>query len=350
MTNAVKAGELWIGGGHRVSVQSMTNTNTADAEATLAQIDRLVAAGCELVRVAVPDAAAAEALHAIVPRVKVPLCADIHFDHRLAIRAVENGVKKLRINPGNIGSAERIQAVADCAKMHHVPIRIGVNLGSLDKEYRGMARNDPARAMVESALTHCRLFEQAGMTDLVVSMKASNVKATVDAYRRIAKETSYPLHVGVTETGIPELGIIKSAAGIGALLLDGIGDTIRVSLTGDPVREVEAGKAILAATGVRKDDIEIISCPTCGRTRVDVEAYMRMVDAGVRHGAGYLKIAVMGCAVNGIGEAGDADVGVAFGNGNGVLFEHGKQVASGDAEAMVRLLIERANGLLEHEA
>ncbi len=349
MTNGVKAGELWIGGGHRVSVQSMTNTNTADAEATLLQIARLEHAGCELVRLAVPDRAAADALHAIVSGANVPLCADIHFDYRLAIMAIENGVKKLRLNPGNIGSAARVRMLADCAKAHAVPIRVGVNLGSLEKQYQQQAKTDPAGAMVSSALGHCRLLEDAGMTDIVVSLKASNVKTTVAAYRLMAQKAAYPLHIGVTETGKPEMGVIKSAAGIGALLLDGIGDTVRVSLTGDPVREVETALGILAAVGLRRDDVDIISCPTCGRTKVDVERYVREVDAGVKHHAGYLKIAVMGCAVNGIGEAGDADVGVAFGNGNGVLFEHGEQVLHGDADQMVRQLIQRANGMLTHE-
>ena len=346
MSKEVFAGALAIGGGHRVSVQSMTNTPTADAEATLAQIRRLTDAGCELVRVAVPDAAAAEALRRIVPASSVPIAADIHFDWRLAIAAMENGVQKLRINPGNIGGAARVQCVADCARAHHVPIRIGVNLGSLEKEYRTLAVADPAEAMVQSALSHVRLLEKAGMTDIVISLKAHDVPVTVRAYRRIAGLVDYPLHVGITETGTPEMGVIKSAAGIGALLLDGIGDTVRVSLTGDPVREVQTGLCILRAVGLRRDDVELVSCPTCGRTRVDVEAYMRRVDREVRHNAGYLKLAVMGCAVNGVGEAGDADIGVAFGNGNGVLFERGRQVLSGAADDMVDELIKRANAVL----
>ncbi len=346
MTRSVQVGKLTIGGGAPVSVQSMCNTDTRDVEATVGQIHQLEAAGCDIIRVAVFDQTAAEAVKAIKERIHIPLVADVHFDYRLAIRAVENGVDKLRINPGNIGSEERVRMVADCCKAHGVPIRIGVNGGSLEKDLLPLYAVDPAEAMLKSALGHAEILERCGFSDIVLSLKCTTVAATVAAYRLARARTDYPLHVGITETGPIETGIIKSAAGIGSLLMDSIGDTIRVSLTGDPVREVEVGKAILRATGRLRDDVEIVSCPTCGRTRCNVEEAVAYVDRHVKHNAGYLKIAVMGCAVNGPGEARAADLGVAFGDGKGVLFRKGEIVESGSYETMLRRVVETANELL----
>ncbi len=346
LTRQVLVGGVPVGGGAPISVQSMTNTDTRDVEATVAQIERLTEAGCNIVRSSVYDLACAVALKRIKSRIRIPIVADIHFDYRLAIAAMENGADKLRFNPGNIGDESRVRAVVDCAKMHHVPIRIGVNAGSIEPALRQKYGGATTEAMIESALKHVTILEREGFTDIVLSLKASNVRDTVDAYRAVASRVNYPLHVGITETGDVANGIIKSAAGIGALLLDGIGDTIRVSLTDDPVREVETGLKILRAVGLLKDDIEIVSCPTCGRTRVDVMKMVELVNTRLPHKQGYLKIAVMGCAVNGPGEARDADIGVAFGDGNGILFEKGEQVYHGAAEEVVERLIARANEML----
>ncbi len=324
----------------------MTNTDTRDAEATAAQIERLAEAGCDIVRVSVYDKACADAIRKIRDNIHIPLVADVHFDYRLAISAIENGADKLRFNPGNIGDESRVRALVSCAKSHTTPIRIGVNAGSIEPALRQKYGGASVDAMIESALKHVAILEREGFYDIVLSLKASNVRDTVDAYRAVSARVDYPLHIGVTETGDVANGIIKSAAGIGALLLDGIGDTIRVSLTDDPVREVETGLRILRAVGLRKDDVEIVSCPTCGRTRVDVKKMVELVNGRLPHKWGYLKVAVMGCAVNGPGEARDADIGVAFGDGNGVLFEKGAQVCHGDAEDMIERLIVRATELL----
>ena len=346
MTKQVTVGARLIGGGAPVSVQSMCNTDTRDVAATVEQIHRLEAAGCEIIRIAVFDQKAATAVKAIREQIHIPLVADVHFDYRLAIQAVENGVDKLRINPGNIGSVDRVRMVADCCKAHQVPIRIGVNGGSLEKDLLALYQTDPAEAMLKSALSHAKILENCGFDDIVLSLKCTTVSATVAAYRLAHQKTDYPLHVGITETGPIETGVIKSAAGIGSLLMDGIGDTIRVSLTGDPVREVETGLAILRAVGVRKDDVEIVSCPTCGRTRCNVEEAVAYVNAHVKHNAGYLKIAVMGCAVNGPGEARAADLGVAFGDGKGVLFRKGEIIENGSYETMLHRVVDVANELL----
>jgi len=346
MTRQVFIDTVPIGGGAPISIQSMTNTDTRDAPATVEQIHRLEAAGCEIVRSAVFDMNAARAVRDIVDKISIPLVADVHFDYRLAIAAVENGCRKLRINPGNIGSTDRVKAVVDCCKAHHIPIRIGVNGGSLNRDSRANHPDDPVAAMVESALEHVKLLEKEGFGDTVISVKHSNVRYTVQAMRRLHELVDYPLHVGVTETGSGEAGLIKSAAGIGSLLMDGIGDTVRVSLTGDPVQEVLAAKRILAAIGVRKNDVEIISCPTCGRTRVDLLSIAAYVNEHVRHDAGYLKIAVMGCAVNGPGEAADADIGIAFGQGNGVLFRRGQKEAAGPVNDILERLVAEANQML----
>ena len=346
LTKKILVGGVPVGGGAPVSVQSMTNTDTRDVEATVAQIERLTEAGCNIVRSSVYDPACAKALRQIKDRVRIPIVADIHFDYRLAIAAIENGADKLRFNPGNIGDESRVRAVVDCAKTHHTPIRIGVNAGSIEPVLRQKYGGPTTEAMVESALKHVALLEREGFTDIVLSLKASNVRDTVDAYRAISRRVDYPLHVGVTETGDVASGIVKSAAGIGSLLLDGIGDTIRVSLTDDPVREVDTGLKILRAVGLLRDDIELVSCPTCGRTRVDVMKMVEAVNTRLPHKKGYLKIAVMGCAVNGPGEARDADIGVAFGDGNGILFEKGEQVYHGAAEDVIERLIARAGEML----
>ena len=345
-TKQILVGGVPVGGGAPVSVQSMTNTDTRNVEATVAQIQALTEAGCEIVRSSVYDLACAKALAKIKSRIHIPIVADIHFDYRLAIAAMENGADKLRFNPGNIGDESRVRAVVDCAKAHHTPIRIGVNAGSIEPALRQKYGGPTTEAMMESALKHVALLEREGFTDIVLSLKASNVRDTVDAYRAISKRVDYPLHVGVTETGDVASGIIKSAAGIGSLLLDGIGDTIRVSLTDDPVKEVEVGLKILRAVGHRRDDIEIVSCPTCGRTRVDVMRMVELVNSRLPHKKGYLKVAVMGCAVNGPGEARDADIGIAFGDGNGILFEKGEKVYHGDADDVVERLIARASEML----
>jgi (E)-4-hydroxy-3-methylbut-2-enyl-diphosphate synthase len=349
LTRQIFVGGVPVGGDAPVTVQSMTNTDTANAESTAAQINALAAAGCEIVRSSVYNMACAKALREIKSKISIPLVADIHFDYRLAIAAIENGADKLRFNPGNIGGEDRVRSLVACAKDHRVPIRIGVNAGSLEAELKQKHAGNTVAAMVESALRHVRILERESFEEIVLSLKASDVRTTVEAYREISRIVDYPLHVGVTETGDVQSGIIKSATGIGALLLEGIGDTIRVSLTDDPIREVEVGLKILRAVGLRKDDIELVSCPTCGRTRVDVMKMVELVNSRLPHHQGYLKVAVMGCAVNGPGEASDADIGVAFGNGNGVLFVRGEQVFHGSAEQVVESLIERAAAMLEEQ-
>ncbi|MDL2318286.1 flavodoxin-dependent (E)-4-hydroxy-3-methylbut-2-enyl-diphosphate synthase [Eubacteriales bacterium OttesenSCG-928-A19] len=324
MTRQVSCGGVPIGGGATVSVQSMTNTDTRDVEATLAQIRALAAAGCDIVRVAVHDARCAEAVRPLVDASPVPLVADIHFDYRLAIEAMEGGIQKLRINPGNIGGRANVQAVADCAKVHGVPIRIGVNSGSVERSLLEKHGGPTPQAMVESALGHARLLEAEGFEDIVISAKASGVRETVAAYRALSDACDYPLHLGVTEAGLPGQGTVKSAIGIGALLLDGIGDTIRVSLSGDPLAEPAAALDILRALGLR-DGVDVISCPTCGRTEgLDVAAIARRVAEETRGWDDNIRVAVMGCVVNGPGEAREADLGIAGGRSGCVLFRQGE--------------------------
>ena len=322
----VRIGALPLGGTNPVLVQSMTNTDTRDVDATSAQIAALAAAGCDLVRVSVYDEACAKAVRALVDRSPVPLVADIHFDHRLAIAAAENGIAKLRINPGNIGGEAHVRELADCAKAHHIPIRIGVNSGSIEPEILRKYGGRTAEGMVESALNHARMLEKAGFDDIVLSMKASDVALTVETYRLAARRCDYPLHVGVTEAGLPGQGTIKSAIGIGALLLDGIGDTIRVSLTGDPVPEAKAAWDILRALNLPGSGIQFVSCPTCGRTRIDLPAIAARVEEALKDIDVPLTVAVMGCVVNGPGEAREADVGIAGGGDDGVgaLFVKGQ--------------------------
>ena len=320
-THRVYVGGIPIGGGAPVTVQTMTNTDTRDVAATLAQIRAMAAAGADIVRVSVYDDACADAVRALVDGSPVPLVADIHFDHRLAIASVENGIAKVRINPGNIGGEAHVRELADCLKAHRVPVRIGVNSGSIEKDILERHGGVTPEGMVESGLNHARMLEKAGYDDIVMSFKATDVQKMVAACRLAAKACDYPQHIGVTESGTADVGIVKSAVGIGALLLEGIGDTIRVSLSGDPVQEVPAGLAILRACGLRRDGIEIISCPTCGRTGIDVEGIARRVRAETADIRVPLKVAVMGCVVNGPGEAREADLGVAGGkDGAGILF------------------------------
>ncbi len=321
----VKAGSLRIGGGAPVSVQSMTNTDSRDAEATLGQIRDLAECGCELVRVSVFDEKCADNVRYWVDRSPVPLSADIHFDWRLAVKSVENGIHSLRINPGNIGSAEKVRYVADCVKRHHVPVRIGVNSGSLEKEILEKTGRVTAEGLVESALRHAALLEREGFRDIVLSMKSSSVPMTVAAYRLAAEKCDYPLHVGVTEAGLPGTGTLKSAIGIGALLLDGIGDTIRVSLTGDPREEPKAALEILRALEIRRG-FRLVACPTCGRTRLDTVSIAKRVEEAFKNETKDVTVAVMGCVVNGPGEAGEAQVALCGGDGCGALYIGGRFV------------------------
>jgi (E)-4-hydroxy-3-methylbut-2-enyl-diphosphate synthase len=340
-TKSIRVGNVLIGGGAPVSVQSMTNTDTRDIEATTAQIRALVAAGCRIVRLGVLDAQAAAAIPRIKQLVDVPLVADIHFDYRLALACVEGGVDKLRINPGNIGSLPRAREVARAAKDRGVPIRIGVNGGSLEKEILCAHGGATAQAMVESALGHVGILEACGFEDIAISVKHSMVTRTVEAYRLLSARVDYPLHIGVTETGTARLGVVKSAVGIGALLLDGIGDTLRVSLAGDPVREVVAGYDILRACGLFDKGVEIIACPTCARCGTDVEGIALALEARVSHIKTPLRAAVMGCVVNGPGEAREADIGIAGTGRDVILFKKGERVARiAQSEALDRLVFE----------
>lgn len=328
MTKEIFCGDVKIGGGAPVSIQSMTNVNTADIPAAKEQIRRLREAGCQIVRLAVPDMEAAQAFSELKKDAGVPLVADIHFDYHLALEAIRNGADKIRINPGNIGGREKARQVAEAARAAGIPIRVGVNSGSLEKDILEKNGGPTAEGLAESALRNAELLEDMGFRDIVISLKSSNVKMNYDAYRLVAARTDYPLHIGVTEAGTLARGKVKSAAGIGALLLSGIGDTMRVSLTADPVEEVIFAKELLRAVGLRDSGIDLVSCPTCGRTRVDLKAIAEAVERGLASieapRGRKLKLAVMGCAVNGPGEAKDADLGVACGDGKGVIFSKGK--------------------------
>ena len=324
LTRQIHVGSVAVGGGAPVSIQSMLNTPTTDVEGSLSQLRALAAAGCEIARLAVPDMAAAEGFGRIADQSPLPLVADIHFDYRLAIAAAERGAAKIRINPGNIGGEDRVKAVVDCCKAHHIPIRIGVNGGSLDKALLEKYGHPTPEALVESAFSHIALLEKFGFYDICVSMKSSTVPLMMEAYRRFAEQSDYPLHLGVTETGTETMGVIKSAMGIGGLLCMGIGDTIRVSLTADPVKEVLAAKSILKAAGLRKEGVNLIACPTCGRTKIDLIGLASRVEAALQDCKKPLTVAVMGCVVNGPGEAREADVGIAGGEDCGVLFVKGQ--------------------------
>lgn len=338
-TRRIHLGGIPVGDGAPVTVQSMTNTPTQDAAATVSQIQRLEAAGCEIVRVAVPDMAAAKALAAIKAEIQIPLIADIHFDHRLAIAAACNGADGLRINPGNIGGAQKLRAVVDCARERGLPIRIGVNAGSLEKDLLGKYQGATPEAMVESGLRHVALLESQSFDQIKISIKASDVPRTVEAYRLMAGRTDYPLHLGVTEAGSLYSGIVKSSLGIGTLLAEGIGDTLRVSLTRDPVEEVRVGFEILKALGIRQHGPEIISCPTCGRCGIDLFSVVEQVETALLTNPAPIKLAIMGCVVNGPGEAKEADIGIAGGKDHGILFRKGKVVRKVPQDKLVEVLL-----------
>ncbi len=326
-TTEVKIGNRVIGGGNPILIQSMTNTKTQDVEATVAQILQLEKAGCDIIRCAVPDMDAAKALGKIKEQIHIPLVADIHFDYRLAIAAIENGADKIRINPGNIGSEERIKAVVDAAKAKNIPIRVGVNSGSLEKNLVEKYGGVTAEGLVESALDKVAIIERLGYDNLVISIKSSDVMMCVKAHELIADKTTHPLHVGITEAGTIKAGNIKSACGLSMILSQGIGDTIRVSLTGDPIEEIKTAKLILRTLGLRKGGIEVVSCPTCGRTQIDLIGLANKVENLVEEFSDLdIKVAVMGCVVNGPGEAKEADLGVAGGIGEGLLIKHGEVV------------------------
>ncbi len=324
MSRQMNIGGVIIGGGADIAIQSMCNTATEDVAATVAQILRLEQAGCQIIRVAVPTMEAAAAIGRIKKAIHIPLVADIHFDYRLALRCAAEGVDKIRINPGNIGAQERVRAVAEACRDHHIPIRIGVNGGSLEKPLLAKYGGVTAQALVDSAMGHVRLLNDCGFDDICLSVKCSHVPTNMAAYTLLSRETDYPLHLGVTEAGTPEMGVLKSAIGIGGLLCQGIGDTIRVSLTADPVEEVAAAKRILQAAGIRKSGPDLISCPTCGRTKYDMIPIAREVERRLQGCTKPITVAVMGCAVNGPGEARSADVGIAGGDGEGLLFRKGE--------------------------
>lgn len=345
MTRKIMVGDIQIGGGAPVVIQSMLNTKTTDVEESLAQIRQLHTAGCQIVRLAVPNMEAARGFAQICKESPLPLVADIHFDYKLAIAAAEGGASKIRINPGNIGGEDRVQAVVDVCKDKHIPIRIGVNGGSLDKKLLEKYGHPTAEALVESAFEHLELLEKYDFYDTCVSMKSSTVPTMVAAARSFRSKCDYPIHIGVTETGPVRQGLIKSAMGIGALLLDGIGDTIRVSLTDDPVEEVYAAKDILKAAGLRKEGVNIISCPTCGRTRIDLIGLVGQVDAALKDLQKPITVAVMGCVVNGPGEAREADIGIAGGDGWGMIFEKGEPVEKLPYDELLPALLKRIEAL-----
>jgi (E)-4-hydroxy-3-methylbut-2-enyl-diphosphate synthase len=345
-TKSVQVGPLFIGGDYPISIQSMANTDTRDRAATLAQIQQLSAAGCEIVRLAVPDEQAADNLAYFCQNSQVPLVADIHFDYRLALIAISAGISKLRINPGNIGGADRVKLLAVKAKEKNIPIRIGVNAGSLEKDLLEKFNGPTAQAMVESALRHIRMLEDADFTDIVISLKASSVSATIEAYQLLAQQCDYPFHIGITEAGTWFKGSVRSAVGLGVLLWEGIGDTLRVSLTGDPLREVVVGQDILQTLKLRSFGATVVSCPTCGRCQVNLEALADQVEELAASIKEPLKIAVMGCAVNGPGEAREADLGVAGGKGEGLIFRKGQIVKKVAEDQIVAALKEELDKLV----
>lgn len=345
MTKRIMVGGVPVGDGAPVSIQSMCSTKTGDVSATVDQIHRLEAAGCEIVRVAVPDMAAAKALGTIKNSIHIPLVADIHFDYRLALEAIGQGVDKIRLNPGNIGGEDRVKAVADACRARHVPIRIGVNGGSLEKELRQKYGGVTAQALVDSAMGHVALLNKFDFDDICISVKCSSVPLTMAAYRLLSERCDYPLHLGVTEAGTPSMGLVKSAMGIGGLLCLGIGDTLRVTLTADPVEEVYAAKKILQAAGLRQEGPNIIACPTCGRTNIDLIPLAEEVEHRLEDCKKPITVAVMGCAVNGPGEAAAADVGIAGGKGEGLLFRKGRILKKVPQEQLIEALMEEIEKL-----
>jgi (E)-4-hydroxy-3-methylbut-2-enyl-diphosphate synthase len=344
-TRKIKVGNIYVGGDAPITIQSMTNTDTRNVAATVEQILRLEEAGCDIIRCAVPDMEAAEAIKEIAKQIHIPLVADIHFDYNLALESIKNGVSALRINPGNIGSIERVKKVAEAAKDKGIPIRIGVNSGSLERELLQNYGKVCPEALVESALRHVKILEDLSYNDIVVSIKSSNVMQMIQSYRLISEKIDYPLHIGVTESGTIWRGTIKSSVGIGALLCEGIGDTIRVSLTGDPIEEIKVGKEILKSIGYLQEGVEFISCPTCGRTQIDLINIAKQVEERLANLNKKIKIAVMGCAVNGPGEAREADIGIAGGNGEGLIFKRGKIIRKVREEDLVEELMKEIENL-----
>lgn len=344
-TRKVKVGNIYIGGDTKVSIQSMTNTDTKDVEKTLEQIRELYMAGCEIVRCAVLDMEAAEALKDICEKSPIPVVADIHFDYRLALKAVENGISKIRINPGNIGSKERVKAVVEACKAKGIPIRIGVNSGSLEKDILERDGKVTAKGLVESALRHVKILEELDFYDIVISIKSSNVKMMIDSYRLMAESCDYPLHLGVTESGTSFRGTIKSSVGIGTLLAEGIGDTIRVSLTSNPVEEIKVAKEILTSLGLIEQTLEFVSCPTCGRTQIDLIGIAKEVEKRLEGINKKIKVAVMGCVVNGPGEAREADIGIAGGKGEGIIFKKGVIIKKVKEEDLVEELMKEIHSM-----
>lgn len=344
-TKKIKIGKLYIGGDAPVSVQSMTNTDTRNAAATIEQIKKLEEAGCDIIRCAVPDVEACDAIKDIVKQISIPLVADIHFDYRLALGAIKNGVSALRINPGNIGSDDRVKEVAKAAIDKQIPIRIGVNSGSLEKGILAKYGKVCPEALVESALYHVNILENAKFEDIVISIKSSNVLQMIESYRMISNKVNYPLHIGVTESGTTWRGTIKSSVGIGTLLCEGIGDTIRVSLTDDPIQEVRVGKEILKSIGYLKEGIEFVSCPTCGRTQIDLIHIAEKVEERLKGCKKNIKVAIMGCVVNGPGEAREADIGIAGGKGEGLIFKKGEIIRKVKEEELVDELLKEIEEL-----
>ncbi|MDE5994551.1 MAG: flavodoxin-dependent (E)-4-hydroxy-3-methylbut-2-enyl-diphosphate synthase [Oscillospiraceae bacterium] len=338
-TRTVKIGNICIGGENPIAVQSMLNVPANDTQGNVKQALELEAAGCEIVRLTVPDTSAAKTLYAVKEAVKIPVVADIHFDYRCALESIAAGADKIRINPGNIGDDDKVKAVADACRLHGVPIRIGVNSGSLEKDILAKYGSPIPTALCESALYHISLLEKFDFNDIVVSIKSSDVQRMVAAYRMLAQKCDYPLHLGVTEAGTHDMALIKSSIGIGSLLLDGIGDTIRVSMTDNPVKEVKAGFDILKGAGIKTDCVKLVSCPTCGRTKIDLISLAKQIESALENCNKQITVAVMGCVVNGPGEAKEADIGVAGGDGCGVLFKHGEVLRKVSEENIVSELL-----------
>lgn len=344
-TKKIKLGNIFLGGDAPIAVQSMTNTDTRDVAATINQIKELEKSGCDIIRCAVPDLSAAEAIKDIVKGISIPLVADIHFDYKLALESMKNGVSALRINPGNIGSKERVKMVANYAKDKGIPIRIGVNSGSLEKDILNKYGSPTANALCESALRHVEILDESDFNDIVISIKSSDVNKMIESYRLVSSKCNYPLHLGVTEAGTVWRGTIKSSIGIGTLLNEGIGDTIRVSLTGDPLDEIKVGREILKATGNLKEGMEFVSCPTCGRTQINLIKIAEEVESRLASVNKNIKVAVMGCVVNGPGEAKEADIGIAGGNGEGLIFKKGVIIKKVKEENLVDELLKEIESM-----
>ncbi|SHH53470.1 flavodoxin-dependent (E)-4-hydroxy-3-methylbut-2-enyl-diphosphate synthase [Clostridium intestinale] len=345
-TRKIKIGnKTFIGGDSRITVQSMTNTDTRDVKSTVNQIRNLEIAGCDIIRCAVPDMEAAKAIGEIAKQISIPLVADIHFDYKLALESIKNGVSALRINPGNIGSIERVKMVAEACNDKNIPIRIGVNSGSLEKELLAKYGKPCPEALVESALKSADILEKMNFRDIVISIKSSDVQTMINSYRLMSEKSDYPLHLGVTESGTPWRGTIKSSVGIGTLLAEGIGDTIRVSLTGDPVEEIKVGNEILKALGIKKGGIEFVSCPTCGRTQIDLIGIAKEIEDKLSSCKKDIKVAIMGCVVNGPGEAREADIGIAGGKGEGIIFKKGEILKKVKEEDLVQELMKEIDKL-----